>query len=305
MTRAEAAGILGVSPKANEVQIKKAFRKKAMLFHPDRNDSPNARAQFIEIHEAYEYLSDLVSGRTTESYSKTKAHSYSSNQGPRFRSPHHKHRNYTDPYSHMSREEFEARYERARKAAEDTLNRKSEAIYQNSLDEYQNTWRKKFAKIMAIIGIVLCFLFTTDYFLGTTTELVPNDQVEILTINDGSYDFRYLNIHHVKYDLFTDLPLITDPRTKIVITRTYIFKDILKIKASLDGYSITFAPRFSSYTSFPIIPILLIIPFISLFFERPKFNFVFLVVNYNIYVFPILVFILMLHDGRLLRLFGL
>lgn len=50
--------ILGVPRDASERQIKKAFHKLAMKYHPDRNKSPNAEAKFREIAEAYETLSD-------------------------------------------------------------------------------------------------------------------------------------------------------------------------------------------------------------------------------------------------------
>ncbi|KAM6984800.1 dnaJ homolog subfamily B member 9a [Aplochiton taeniatus] len=50
--------ILGVPKGATEQQIKKAFHKLAMKYHPDRNKSPNAEAKFREIAEAYEALSD-------------------------------------------------------------------------------------------------------------------------------------------------------------------------------------------------------------------------------------------------------
>ncbi|KAL4612742.1 hypothetical protein GN956_G22876 [Arapaima gigas] len=50
--------ILGVPKDATERQIKKAFHKLAMKYHPDRNKSPNAEAKFREIAEAYETLSD-------------------------------------------------------------------------------------------------------------------------------------------------------------------------------------------------------------------------------------------------------
>jgi len=306
MTRKEAAQILDISEFADEKQIKKAFRNKAMVLHPDKNDAEDARAQFIRIHEAYEYLSDLASGRSSEKYTQKQSASYSSAQGPKFRSPYHKHRNYSDPYSSMSREEFEARYKRAQKAAEEAMDRESETIYQNSLDEYQNTWRKKLVIVMALIGIVLSILFTIDYFLGTTVETVPHSDVKTLTINDGSDIFEYLNIHHIKYELSGEnLRIAMDPMTKIEITQTHIFKDITKIKISRNGYFMILEPTFSSYDSFPLVPLFLLIPFLSLFLERPKFNFVFLVVNFNIYVFPILLIILMFHDGRLLRLFGL
>jgi len=51
--------ILGVSKSASADEIKKAYRKVAMQFHPDRN--PNDKAaedKFKEAAEAYEVLSD-------------------------------------------------------------------------------------------------------------------------------------------------------------------------------------------------------------------------------------------------------
>jgi len=50
--------LLGVARTASEAEIKKAYRKLAMDFHPDRNGSPDAEARFKEITEAYEVLRD-------------------------------------------------------------------------------------------------------------------------------------------------------------------------------------------------------------------------------------------------------
>ncbi|VVC03842.1 Chaperone protein DnaJ [Candidatus Bilamarchaeum dharawalense] len=50
--------VLGVAKNASSDEIKKAYRKMAFEYHPDRNKSPDAEARFKEISEAYAVLSD-------------------------------------------------------------------------------------------------------------------------------------------------------------------------------------------------------------------------------------------------------
>ncbi|XP_022611236.1 dnaJ homolog subfamily B member 1-like [Seriola lalandi dorsalis] len=50
--------ILGIKKGASEDDIKKAYRKQALRFHPDKNKSPGAEEKFKEIAEAYDVLSD-------------------------------------------------------------------------------------------------------------------------------------------------------------------------------------------------------------------------------------------------------
>jgi hypothetical protein len=50
--------ILGVDKSASNDEIKRAYRKKALRFHPDKSRDPEANKQFSLISEAYETLSD-------------------------------------------------------------------------------------------------------------------------------------------------------------------------------------------------------------------------------------------------------
>lgn len=50
--------VLGVSKSASPDEIKKAYRKLALQYHPDRNKEKDASIKFKEVTEAYEVLSD-------------------------------------------------------------------------------------------------------------------------------------------------------------------------------------------------------------------------------------------------------
>lgn len=58
--------ILGVGSMATTHDLKRAYREKAKLLHPDRNPSADAHEQFILLSEAYECLINIKSGNSKQ-----------------------------------------------------------------------------------------------------------------------------------------------------------------------------------------------------------------------------------------------
>ncbi|EDX17799.1 chaperone protein DnaJ [Drosophila simulans] len=55
--------ILGVDPNATESEIRQAYKRMVLIYHPDKNKHPRTTAQFRKIKEAFDVLSDPTSRR--------------------------------------------------------------------------------------------------------------------------------------------------------------------------------------------------------------------------------------------------
>jgi DnaJ-class molecular chaperone len=60
--------ILGISKTATEAEVKKAYRKLALQYHPDRNKGKEAEEKFKEVNKAYEVLSDAGKRQTYDQF---------------------------------------------------------------------------------------------------------------------------------------------------------------------------------------------------------------------------------------------
>ena len=58
--------ILGITPNASAAEIKRAFKRLAMRWHPDRNADPQAHEQFRLVREAFEHLTGVREAATPD-----------------------------------------------------------------------------------------------------------------------------------------------------------------------------------------------------------------------------------------------
>ncbi len=74
--------LLGVARDADAETLKKAFRKKAMQLHPDRNADPDAEEQFKAVNEAYAVLSDPEKRARYDRFGHDAPGGFGGGQGP-------------------------------------------------------------------------------------------------------------------------------------------------------------------------------------------------------------------------------
>lgn len=67
--------VLGVASTATSAEMKKAYLKLALKFHPDKNKEPGAEERFKRIVEAKEVLTDSAARRTYDAELRVKAYS--------------------------------------------------------------------------------------------------------------------------------------------------------------------------------------------------------------------------------------
>ena len=242
---------LGLSTSATKAEIKIAYRKLAKKYHPDKNKSQQASQLFIEVNEAYAYLSNESSTFQTKNVVKTP---------PRKRSKY-------------SEDELKKRMEWARKYAQ-YKKVKEERVMELEYYKIHNSNRKKIINLINWVSISVAFVIFMDYKILPTSpvevDLITNYMdmgsdnfvLKFKDVDDNDFNFA-VSIEDVKY---LNIAKIKDYSTQ----KSMILRQNTNMLLNIDNDIISIENHFCVYKVFYFYFIILLLPLITIFSKGPN-----------------------------------
>lgn len=278
--------ILGLNNQASEQEIKRAYRKLVLKYHPDKDPSELAQKKFLIIQEAYEILTNQREIRVRKSYSYQ---DYSvKSTAPRKTKP------------NISVEEKKKRFEEAQKLFKEQKAREfeeNERFYK--VISEGKLWNR--FRIILVLCTFLSAVFLLDNFLPRRFEK------DVIVRSNKNYAFQGLLGSKV-------MPIETAKNGKMWIDRTMYFRvldhgncyvektfwlnDITKVwTIDYEGNWIEDDTDFSVTRSFPLTPIILIIPLLTYMLKSRTIIYSFLF-HTSLYFYSIILVLLLYSNDR-------
>ena len=198
--------ILGVTNKASVSEIKRAYRRLAVIYHPDKNPDPAAEQFFKEVNEAYDVLSDDIK-RSEYDFSVQNPFSdvlLSAEPKPRHRDPAY-HRRGAD---HIPRE------------------------YKPTAKDLMTDYLPYF-KWLIWAGLGFLILFMSDFFLPSRTSIEQiNEIYSVYRGRRNSYVYSVIRTTSNRKIIMYEGAIFFENKSDIIVEYTPLLRAVLKVSDS-------------------------------------------------------------------------
>lgn len=244
--------LLNLPINATKADIKKAYRRLAFEYHPDKNPSKDTQAKFIEITKAYEYLLD----ENAHPFTKVFNQNNSSNQRSK---------------KQTEQEKQKAWHNRYRETVFKRKQTKAQLF-----DLVKNSFIYRLSKISGIASGIITLIIILNYLILTTYKIESKVNYHEKTEPQFSV-FKSIELESKKEFYFTlntigqfELFDAIGKGQSIYLNTTYLLNDVKSIEfITQEGNRLIINEN--SMNRYFVIYLLVFIPFlIILFFEGPN-----------------------------------
>ena len=243
--------ILGLQKGASKDMVKKAYRKLAMKYHPDRNNSKNAEKLFIRINEAYAYLTNDHHEISDSSHFKPKKTKFTKQE-------HEKRMRWAKNYAHL------------KKIKEDRVN-------QIAYIQMQNSYVRWLSPLVNWLCIFSAILIVLDFLVLSTNPVEVSYRSRLNPDNPNNMDIKLYNkgmVNDVSFSDFSvsgaDIEDLYSSDGPYFCEITPIFNEQVYISFENNGELIKFFNQSSFYKAFYVYFFLLLVPLITIFSKGPN-----------------------------------
>ena len=281
--------ILGLKSSANEAEVKKAYRKLAIKFHPDTN--PGNEVKFLEIAEAYQVL-------TGKKKPSPLNFSPSNSEGGEEKIFVRRYNRWMTKTEYQNLVKVTQDYHKQKIKEEEEENKRE-------FEELKNSKAYKYFKYSAILGVIFSVLLMADFYIKPSLKRGKVTNIEIITTHKEDpyrgihYQLQesYITVaHHNKSSsvirLSSDVTNFLKEGKSVEVIKSYIFDLNMGVKDDFLIYN-TERKRFNSFYWFLVILCFVLIVATPLL-EAPT-PLYYMMIHIATYGIPIIIFCFVLY----------
>lgn len=242
---------LGLSSSASKAEIKVAYRKLAKKYHPDKNKSKQASQLFIEVNEAYAYLTNEGSSYRINYPEKTT----NSNK------------------SKSSEDELRKRMDWARKYAQ-YKKVKEERMMELEYYKIHNSSRKKIINLINWVSISFAFLILVDFKILPTSSINVDLITKYVDVGSDKLVFKFKDVDDNNFNFgvsLEDVRFLNNAKIKDYSTeKSILFRQNTHMLLNIDNEIISIENNFCVYKVFYFYFTILLLPLITIFSKGPN-----------------------------------